>query len=367
MFAANYYVEYIDADTFKIATSPGGTPISIRGGGASSLTLIRPPTLDLNGTGAVPIKSEWGDPLDASGQPKATDSGGKPVYFTLVYDADLESWLKFGTGLSAGIDNGIPPEICLQLCIELGMHPYFVTPYLTIDPATDYMPRLAAYCRDNAPTWMVPRFEGCNETWNFAGGFYATRYSWNKAFKCWGTQYDHNNWYGKIASVLGQAISKVYSNERTKYQVLCGVQSVSGRTAKSASTNDPRLTSAQYVTSGGSPAYNWVTHICCAQYISPTERGTSKELVDAFEYSITYSSNKTIQASIVKAYIDTLAGPEGAYNIAFNQTIYINLKAWAARWAVQRCVVTKAAIRPTTATQFGRHPSPAPPIHRDAF
>ena len=121
----------------------------------------------------------------------------------MVYDASLNAWLKFGNDLSSGICKWNPPEICVQLCAELGMHPYFVTPYLTIDPPTDYMSSLASYCRDNAPAWMVPRFEGCNETWNFAGGFFATRYGWNKAFNSWRTQYDHNNWYGKTVSILG--------------------------------------------------------------------------------------------------------------------------------------------------------------------
>ena len=232
--------------------------------------------------------------------------------------------------------NGVPPEICLQLCIELGMHPYFVTPYLTIDPPTDYMSGLATYCRDNAPAWMVPRFEGCNETWNFAGGFFATRYGWNKAFNSWRTQYDQNNWYGKTVSILGQAISKVYSNDRTKYQVLCGVQSVSGISAASANTNDARLTAPRFVSSGGSPAHQWVTHICCAQYVSPTQRGTPQELINAFNYSETYSSNPSMQEAIARSYVDTLLGPQAPYNLAYNNSIYTNLKAWAKKWGVQK-------------------------------
>jgi hypothetical protein len=336
MFADNYFVEYVDPDTFKIADTLGGNAIATTGGGSNSLTLVRPPTLNLNRTGPVPIKSPWGDPLDSSSQPKATDRQGKIIYGTMVYDAALNVWLKFGNELSAGISNGIPPEVCVQLCTELGMHPYFATPYLTIDSPTDYMSSLASYCRDNAPAWMVPRFEGCNETWNFAGGFYATRYAWNKAFRSWRTQYDHNNWYGKIVSILGQSISRVYSNNRTKYQVLCGVQTVSGRSAYSVSTNDSRLTSARFVSDGGSPAYKWVTHICCAQYISPAQRGTPQELINAFNYSETHSSNPSIQESIVKDYVDTLTGADASYNLAYNNTIYANLKAWAAKWGVQK-------------------------------
>jgi hypothetical protein len=336
MFAENYFVEYIDHDTFKIANARGGQAIDTKGGGTSSLTLVRPPTLNLNGTGPIPIKSPWGDPLDAFDQPKAVDRDGKPIYITLIYDAALKAWLKFGNDLSSGISNGIPPELCVRLCAELGMHPYFVTPCLTIDPPTDYMASLAQHCRDNAPAWMVPRFEGCNETWNFAGGFHATRYAWNKAFSSWRTQYDHHNWYGKIISILGQSISRVYANDQTRYQVLCGIQSVSGLTAETSNTNDARLKSDRYVSEGGSPAYKWVTHICCAQYITPAQRGTAQELVNAFRYAETYASDPAMKDEIVRGYVETLLGPEAPFNLAYNKRIYSNLKAWAAKWGVKK-------------------------------
>ena len=108
----------------------------------------------------------------------------------------------------------------VRLCAEIGAHPYFVTPTLAIDPATDYMSSLAQYCRDFGPAWMVPRFEGPNETWNFA--FQSTYYARFKALAYGWGDYHQDDWYGKAMSVLGQIVSQVYSGDRSKYQVLCG-------------------------------------------------------------------------------------------------------------------------------------------------
>src|SRR4029078_516966 len=122
---------------------------------------------------------------------------------------------------STGINNGCPPELMVQLCAEIGAHPHFVTPHLAIDPATDYIAKLASFCRTNGPSWMIARFEGPNQLWNNAGGFYQTRYAKAKAAAYgWGPDYD--NWYGKVMSVLGQIVGAAYGGDRNKYQVLCG-------------------------------------------------------------------------------------------------------------------------------------------------
>ena len=96
---------------------------------------------------------------------------------------------------------------------------------MTADPITDYPIQLATYLKSNAPSWMVPRFEGPNETWNF--DYPVATYFSNKAQVYW-SAFDRINMYGKVVSVLGQAISTVYSADRTKYQVLCGVQTGNG-------------------------------------------------------------------------------------------------------------------------------------------
>lgn len=128
----------------------------------------------------------YGDAMNSDVRP--TVNG----YATLVYDADLDVWLKFGGSGAEGavfLTNGIPPEMLVQLCEEIGAHPWFVPPFLTCDPLTDFMPSLAAYCHGRGTsTWMKPTYEaGPNETWNSAGGFYGTRYAWNKGDRRWVT------------------------------------------------------------------------------------------------------------------------------------------------------------------------------------
>ena len=67
----------------------------------------------------------------------------------------------------------MPPEVAVALCAKIGAHPHFVTPAMAVD--TDYNTRLATYVKANGPSWMVPRFEGPNETWNF--NFFCTHYA----------------------------------------------------------------------------------------------------------------------------------------------------------------------------------------------
>lgn len=136
-------------------------------------------TLNVDSTGDIELADFVGDyPLPFSSRQPVADR-----YAVCVYDADLNRWLKIGGDTALGsqfLDNGIPPELFLQLCEEIGAHPWVVQPFLTADPVSDYMPSLATYYRDNQPVWMIPRFECTNETWNSATGFYATRYGWNK-------------------------------------------------------------------------------------------------------------------------------------------------------------------------------------------
>jgi hypothetical protein len=131
------------------------------------------------------------------------------LFGTVIYDADFNAWLNTGPdhdGGYAGIVSGMSPEHRLDLCITVGAHPWENMPYLALDPMTDYVTGLATFYRDNAPSWMVPRFEGVNEQWNFAGGFYGTRYGWSKGWIHWSTFFDQDNFQGKIISTLGQAV-----------------------------------------------------------------------------------------------------------------------------------------------------------------
>lgn len=302
-----------------------------------------PCTLDVNGTGAIPILSEYSSPLSASGNSYPSSATSKSIA-TLVYDASLNAWIKQGGDvamLSQGLINGCPPELMVRLCAEIGAHPHFVTPPFSIDPATDYIPSLAAYCQANGPSWMVPRFEGPNELWNNAGGFYQTGYAIAKASSYgWGT--DYHNWYGKVLSVLGQAVSSVYQDDRTRYQVLCGVQTGTGINDMGTRASDARLASTKYLQQSApaqspyikSAASNWVTHVCCAQYFIPSEHGSAQEVSDAALYSA--ARDPAVKESIAAAYANTVNSGSGAFTLAKCATLYANWKKWALTFGVKK-------------------------------
>jgi hypothetical protein len=297
-------------------------------------------TLNVAGTGAVPIRNAYGD---------VTSSGGntRPVanrFATLIYDATLGVWLKHGGDVannSQGLGNGVPPEVMLTVATKLGAHPYVTQPYLAADPITDYMSSFAAYFRDNGPSWMIPRYEGPNETWNNAAGFYATRYGWNKAFAYWGTTTDTHNWYGKAVSLLGQSISAVYSGNRTKYQLLAGVQTGTACANASCSSSgtsgsNARLTSALFVSSGPaqsgytqSAAYNWVTHIAQANYVHGTAYRTLQELRDGYAYVVTNAGNPSAQNALADAYVATMGGAASDFNLNYVKAAAQFWFAWA--------------------------------------
>lgn len=301
-----------------------------------------PCTLNVNGTGPINILSEYSGPLPDFAYPIG---GTWQSLATLVYDATLNAWIKQGGDTakgSCGLDNGCPPELMVRLCAEIGAHPYFVTPALAIDPATDYIPSLAAYCRANGPSWMIPRFEGPNETWNSAGGFYSTGYA-NAKSAAYGWGADVHNWYGKVMSVLGQAVSSAYGGDRTKYQVLCGVQTAAGTDTKwgTAGSND-RLASTKYLAQSAppqspytkSPAFNWVTHVCCAQYITPSEYNTPQETTDAASYAAAAGDPST-QLSIATAYANTTNSGTGAFTVSNVAILYANWKTWALSYGIK--------------------------------
>lgn len=302
-------------------------------------------TLNVNGTGAIDILSAYASPLSA-GASWCPIGGTWRSIATLVYDATLNAWIKQGGDISLGsmgLNNGCPPELMVRLCAELGAHPYFVTPALAIDPATDYMPSLAAYCRDYSPSWMVPRFEGPNELWNNAGGFYSTAYAKAKsAAYGWGP--DVHNWYGKAMSVLGQGVSAVYAGDRTKYQVVCGVQTATGASAEGTASSNSRLASTKYLAQSAPPqepytksaAASWVTHICCAQYFSPSDYGTAQEASAAASFVAAAVDNPALQISLAMSYANTVSSGNGSYTLGKCAVFYANWKAWALAFGIKK-------------------------------
>ncbi len=151
------------------------------------------PTLNLNATGAVPMSLP-------SGATMSTFTSRKPIintWATLVFDAGLNVWIKRGgdsEDASYFLENAVPPEIFMRLCKEVGAHPWWNMPMLASDPLTDYITELAQYNIDYSESWMIPRYEGPNETWNtssnaFNNGTYANQKQlvWNGGATTYGS------------------------------------------------------------------------------------------------------------------------------------------------------------------------------------
>ena len=296
------------------------------------------PTLNVAGTGAKVILSAWWTaPLNPWWPDTKLESPRANRYGTLVYDADLDSWLKWGGDdftQNQFLDNGVPVDIMLRLCEEIGAHPWFCTPYLSCDPITDWLTALATYLRDNAPSWMIPRYEVVpNETWNFAAGFFATRYAWAKSDVLWPDdapfEFNANEWVGMVGSTGGQAVSAVYGDDRGRYQAIVGCQAHGGQP-------NARLASTLYVSEDdGDPAYEWVTHICITNYVAGTY--TDEQFgVAAEAFAMADEDGKV---AIATAYVESTlvneSGEQYQFGIArFLDTLVPAFKTWAEGYGV---------------------------------
>ena len=337
-------------------------------------------SLSVGGSGAVNILTPNGDALSSTYYPLGVSAvgGTANALATLVYDAKLSAWLQFGGNAygSWGLNGEVPPELMVQLCKEVGAHPYFVSSPHALDPATDYMAELAQYCKTYAAanaTWMIPRFEGPNETWNTAGGFYQTNYANAKAKANWSASEGYMDWYGKALANLGQICAGVYggTNLGTTYQVLCGVQ-----TTGTPSASDERLKSTKYtlqaaaadpaitgsfgtITFSKVAAKTVTSHIANSQYISPTQRFTISELVDGYSYSVTNVGNTSAQAALADAYCDGLLGTSALYNLQYNKDLWVAWKAWGVANGVNRMCGYEGAWSPDYLNVNGGHPERA--------
>lgn len=333
----NYYVVNAAANTFQLARAPGGPAIAIGTGGSGTHTVIRLCTINLNGTGAVPIRNLDGDSIGSPVSISPTNSGGFTCYGTIVYDADFPAWLLYGaadgTLLPAvgGISNGMPIEAMFQLAVELGAHPWFCSPRFVLDPMTDWTTWLVNYCKANRPSWMIPRFESVNEiTFNSAAGF-STRYAWNKSFLHWAVQFDAKNWQGKISSTLGQAVNAAWGGavDGVECWAIAGIQTVAFSVAGGGSSavlgSTLYLSQAAPAQSGyvKEAASNWLTHVCGANYFSPSIYNTATETTLAAAYAGGDLSAATTYADYCNA------AAAAGFDLAQLRIYWSNLYAWA--------------------------------------
>lgn len=319
-----YFVTFIDADTVTLSATSGGSAIVAGSAGSGTQTMNPYLTLKVGASAAAPLWSRWSSPYPQQFQAYP----GANALLWCVYDAALGAFLAF----SSGNDNGVAPEVCLQLCQQLGAHPWFVTPFLACDPATDYVPSLCSliqtsYQNGTAP-WMVPRIETPNECWNGASTF-DTKYALAKsAAYGWGTSTSYDDWIGKAGSILGQACANVFGfgNKGTKYHSIIGVQTTTGTdqnfgtgaskirfNSNQFMTNDPNSVQSPYTRT---PAFVWCSHLCAANYIVPSDNSELGVVSKGYAYTVTNAGNPTAQAQNVADYVDTLGGSALHFNSA---------------------------------------------------
>jgi hypothetical protein len=323
-----YFIRSVpDAHHFTLAASPGGPFINARTTASGSMYGIVIPRININDTGLVPITT-GPTPVPTNvflgyGGPSSGSSSSNVS--TIEYDLTT-GWFHLSGG---GLMNGGPPEVFVDYCAAVGANPWMVAPFMSVEPIQDYMPRWVSYAKKAYP-WMKPIIEPPNETWNGNAAGLSTFYAHTLGYKLWNVQNDIHNSYGKWCSTLGQAISAIYSNDRTKYSMVCAVQTGSFHGGVNT-TQDPRLRSTLYVSvNGGSPAYNWVDRVCGANYYSPARRYTCQELIDAYAWSVTEAGNPSAQSMIANDYAATANnGVDTIYTLTWVNSCFIHLKAWA--------------------------------------
>jgi hypothetical protein len=337
---ARVFLSVIDANTFNFAATRaaaigGGPYISTTAAAASTQTAF---LMGLSIDGGSTFKPMSNGSFPTSADVSIGFNSTKPAANTMVtvtYDQAIDYWhMSFSNNSDCGILSGCPPEVFIDACAELGAHPYIIAPFQSVEvganvhSVTDFMPSWVAYIRDTYP-WMKPIIEPPNEVWNkgsnaFRASVYAEAVSWAR----WGiTASAIHEAYGKWTSTLGQAVAALFGNDRSRYSMLCAVQTATFETP--TNSVDARLKSTQYVASnGGDPAYKWVDRVCASTYFNPGERFTTQELVDAYAYSVTYSGTAAQQSAVAEAYCAT-SGIGTSFSREYTINCIANIKAWA--------------------------------------
>jgi hypothetical protein len=232
-------------------------------------------TLKVGTTAVTPIRHQNGKTTYFDGVNGV--GPGVNCVATLVYDGTLNVWILIGGNLNGtnitqhGINDGVPWEVMIALANKVNMHPWFTSPYLATYPMTDYMPGLAQLCHDTLKGGLIPHFEGINEPWN-TGGDTPVQWLLNIGEALWGPINNSEDPLGMTLSTMGQAVSAIYGNDRSKYEIVAGVHTDAGE--GTANYVDFILNSPQYVAHGGSAAVYWVTVLAAANYFRETLTST---------------------------------------------------------------------------------------------
>lgn len=153
---------------------------------------------------------------------------------------------------------------------------------------------------------LMPWFEPPNETWN--NQFNVTQYSYLMEDARIGSSpnFDVHNWYGRAASKLFKAVSVVYSNDRTLYNTVIGIQLYSGALGVTLR----RFNSDRYVSEtgqAGDAAKLWATHFAPAAYVQSGYYGTATETSMATEWASASAARKIELEDQYMSYEDDAA------------------------------------------------------------
>lgn len=282
------------------------------------------PTLDIEGTGAKQLV-EARINAGLAGFPSTIYRPLAGRTGAVIYDEDLDVYILAG-GNTANNNNGPyhgwPIEVAIELCNTVGAHCSMPMPHLALDPETDYVSGVATYARDHLNSGLKFQAEGPNECWNGSLDFFCTHYADAKEKLRSGLDGDRHQWYGRALSKIGKTVSAVFSADRTKYDVICGVQTV----ATPSSVNN-RMNSARYVTETGlstDAAKNWVTQVHCTGYHGFSQYGTAVEDQAVIDW---HAAATQAEADAV---VDTFWRDTGGsgFTLALLFGYYANWRAW---------------------------------------
>lgn len=288
-------------------------------------------TLDIEGTGATPLVHWLGDfthPIPFASRYPASGRLG-----SVMYDADFDAYIMNGgtTNTRDGaLSLGWPVEMLVALCNEVGSHLSVTAPYASLDPMSDLVLELAEYCRDNLDAGLKCKIEGPNEQWNsIFPQYYYTR---AKEILRAGTDTGATDQsYGRLIYKIADVVEDVFSLDRTKYDVICGMQTFS---TPSGAPND-RLASTRWVTDNGGntafAAYNKVTEVDVTGYWNASHFGGAVETAAAAAYAA--ESDTDAKAAIVDTYMLDTSGSRFDTESLVN-TKHLEHKAWVDSFAM---------------------------------
>lgn len=329
----------VDANNFTFSATSGGSSVLATATTSGNLKIATIPRININSTGFVKMRDfQTPNPSSVGSVCGVTPAAGLS---TIIYDATT-GWFHISRS-GPSLMCGGSPEVFVDYCAAIGANPWMTAPFLsqTIGAGvgvTDYMTSWVTYAKNTYP-WMKPLVEPYNETWNPGLACLGTHYASTLSYALWQSQIlaggtlnrNIDNAYGKWVSDLGQAISAIYGNDRTKYSMLCMGQGTTFHDPASLVINDARLVSNLYVTvNGGQPAYKWTDRVGAANYIGSSEQDGFQEQVDAVNYYVTNNGNPSGQSAISESYTANVnSGVDTPYTTTYIQTLFTNIKAWA--------------------------------------